>query len=63
MINSGAIVPTGHASPVKGVSHEGKKITVANLSHGLPVCRPSGKKLDSCHYLGYSAFRSKTHRK
>lgn len=44
MINSGAIVPTGHASPVKGVSHEGKKITIANLSHGLPVCRPSGKK-------------------
>lgn len=44
MINSEAIVPAGHASPVKGVSYEGKKITIANLSHGPPVCRPSGKK-------------------
>lgn len=31
-------------SPVKGGSHAGKKITTAALSHGPPVCRPSGEK-------------------
>lgn len=31
-------------SPVKGGSHAGKKITATTLSHGPPVCGPSGKK-------------------
>lgn len=34
-------------SPVKGGSHAEKKITTATLSHGLTVCGPHKKKLDS----------------